>query len=148
VVFQGTLYVGSCWTGAAGTAAIIVSRKALATWATARTGPGTATLNAWTSLAVYNGLMFAGWTSGDGSSAAVIQSTVDGVTWITDVTLASTDVVLQMVTFNDELYAVCGKTTAAYNTTTSIIKRTTGGVWSVVDDPADNFAGCLGVVYL
>lgn len=146
-VFQGVLYVGMVSLVAA-TAAMIVKRVVGAVWSTARTGPATAQFNAYTSLAVFNGMLFAGWTSGDGGTAARIESTLDGVTWTNEVTLDAAEVVCQMVGFNGLLYAVLGKTGIAYNTKTRIMQRSSIGAWTAVDDPSDDFAGCLGVVYV
>lgn len=145
-VFNGVLYAAYVMFSAV--AAIIVKRVAGATWSTARTGPASAMYNAYTSMGVFNGKLFAGWTSGDGATASRIESTPDGATWTNELTLATTDVVCQMVTFNGCLFVVLGKTLAGYNTTTKILRRTAAGVWSTVDDPSDDLAGCLGVVYI
>lgn len=145
-VLNGDIYVGYASLVAA-TAATIAKRTAPATWSIARTGPGTARYNAYTSLYVFQGTLFAGWTSGDGSSAAKIESTTDGVAWVTEITLATTEVVCQMLEFAGKLYVVLGLTGISYNTTSRILVRSTTG-WSVADDPSADFAGCLGIVYL
>lgn len=145
-VFQGVLYVGTVSLIAA-TAALIVKRVVGAVWSTARTGPATAQYNAYTSMVVFNGMLFAGWTSGGGATAARIESTPDGVTWTSEIALDVAEVVCQMVGFNGLLYAVLGKTGVGYNTKSRIMQRSTIGIWTAVDDPSDDFAGCLGVVY-
>lgn len=146
-VFQGILYAGYA-SLVAGTAAIVAKRTPVATWATSLTAVATAQFNGYTSLGVFNGSLFAGWTSGGGATAANIKSTLDGTTWTAEITLGVGEVPCQMVTFGGNLYVVCGRTGVGYNTTTRILKRTTAGTWSAVDDPADDFAGCLGVVYV
>lgn len=146
-IFNGEVYAGYVSLVAA-TAAIVAKRATLNTWSTARTGPATAQFNAYTSLAVFNGYLFAGWTSGGGATAARIESTPDGINWTSEIALDVAEVVCQMVTFNGSLYVVLGKTGVGYNTKSRILKRTTGGVWSTADDPADDFAGCIGLVYL
>jgi hypothetical protein len=145
-VFNGELYVGYVSLVNA-TAAIIAKRAALATWTTVRTGPATTRWNAYTSLIVFGGTLFAGWTSGNGSAPAVIESSGDGTTWVTEYTLDAAEVVGQMLVFNNALYAVLARTGVAYNTKSRIIQRTASGVWSTVDDPTDDFAGCIGLVY-
>jgi hypothetical protein len=146
VEFLGDLYVGLTSLVAA-TAALVVKRVPVATWSTSLTAVATAALNAYTSLYVYNGRLFAGWTSGGGATAANIYSTPDGITWTLEITLATTDVPCQMVTFKGNLYVVCGKTGVSYNTTSEIYQRTPSGVWTKVDDPSQDFAGCIGIVY-
>lgn len=145
-VFNGALYVGLCSLVAA-TAALVIKRIAPAVWSTSLTAGATAALNAFTSLFVFNGLLFAGWTSGGGATAANIKSTPDGVTWNAEITLDVAEVVCQMASFGGSLYVVCGKTGVSYNTKSRVLKRTAAGVWSTVDDPSDDLAGCLGVVY-
>lgn len=148
VGFGGALYVATGFI-TAGTAAIILKRlPPTGTWSTAQTGPATATLNAYTALGVFNGLLFAGWTSGGGLTAARIESTPDGVNWTLEYTADAAEVPCQMVTFLGALYVVMGRTGVAYNTKSRILKRTSGGVWSEVDNPSDDFAGCLGVVWV
>lgn len=145
--FNGVLYAGLV-SHVAATAALVVKRVAGGTWSTSLTAGATAVQNAFTLLYVYNGLLFAGWTSGGGATAAIIKSTPDGITWTTEYTAAATDVPCQAVTFNGALYVVLGKTGVGYNTTSSIIKRTSTGTWSVVDDPSDALAGAIGIVYI
>ncbi len=147
-VFNGDLYVGTTSLAAAGST---ILKRTLASgagsWSTVKTSAGTAAKNAFTSLWVFNNTIFAGWTSGDGSAAALILSSTDGTTWGTDKTLNTTEVVCQAMTFMGNLYVVLGKTGASYNTATRIMQRTTAGVWTEVDNPSDKFAGCIGVVY-
>ncbi len=145
--FNGALYVATCWLGLAGTAGAVFRRLAVDTWASVRTGPATAVQNGYTSLGVSGGLLFAGWTSGDGGTAARIESTADGSSWTSEIALDAAEVPAQMITFNDELYVVLGKTTRSYNTKIRIIKRAAGAVWTSVDDPSDDLAGALGIVY-
>lgn len=148
-IFNGDLYFG-CAFNAAGTAAAVIKRtgnESAITYATVESGPATAALNAFTSLWTFNSKLYAGWTSGGGATAARIQSTADGTSWTTEVTLNATEVVCQAVTFKNTLYVVLGKTGVAYNTATRVMQSTTGGVWTEVDNPSDDFAGCLGIVY-
>lgn len=145
-MFQGNLFVGTSSLVAA-TAAIVLKRAAINVWSSVRTGPATAQFNAYTSLFVFNGILFAGWTSGDGATAARIESTADGINWVSEVTLDVAEVVCQMINFKGTLYAVLGKTGASYNTKSRIIVRAPGGTWSTADDPADDYAGCIGVLY-
>ena len=149
IQFQGNLFAGTV-SLVAGTASAVIKRVAVDTWSTSRTGPATALANAYTSLGVFNGYLFAGWTSGDGAVAARIESTPDGITWTNEITLDVAEVVCQMVTFVGNLYVVLGRCGAGtgYNTKSRILKRTTGGVWTTVDDPSDDFAGNIGVVYV
>lgn len=143
--FNGELFVGTtCLTT---TAAIVLKRTAAAVWSTSLTAGASASRNGYTSLYVFNGRLYAGWTSGGGATTAKIHSTPDGITWTLEKTLAATDVPCQMVTFGGSLYVVCGKTGVSYNTTTSLYQRTTSGTWTQVDDPSDDYAGCLAVVY-
>lgn len=146
-VFNGGLYVGTCWLGGGITAAAIFQRLAQDTWASVRTGPALATKNAWTSLGVFNGRLYAGWTSGDGATAARIESTADGTSWSLEFTCGMRDVPAQMAIFNNALYVCCARTTEPYNNTSIIYKRTSTGTWSTADDPSDDFAGAIGVVY-
>ena len=144
-VFNGDLYVGCGYLTT--TAAVVIQRKPVNTYTSVLTAVAAANKNAYTSLGVFNGRLFAGWTSGGGATAANIYSTPDGVNWTLETTLATTDVPCQMAVFGSALYVVLGKTGIAYNTTSSIIQRTMAGVWSTVDDPSDALAGCLAVVY-
>lgn len=145
-VFNGALFAGYTSLVAA-TAAIVAKRVAGGTWSTSLTAGATAAKNAYTTLYVYNGRLYAGWTSGGGATAANIYSTPDGITWTLEKTLAATDVPCQMATLGSNLYVVCGKTGVGYNTTSSIYQRTPGGTWTQVDDPSDDYAGCLSLVY-
>jgi len=143
--FNGDLYVGTvCLTT---TAAVVLKRTASATWSTSLTAAAAASKNAYTSLAVFNGRLYAGWTSGGGATAANIYSTPDGITWTLEKTLQTSDVPCQMVTFNDCLYVCLGTTGVGYNTTSSIWQRDMTGTWTQVDSPADAYAGCLAVLY-
>lgn len=112
-----------------------------------RTGPAATALNAYTQLYVFNGELYAGW--GDpGTTAARIEK-YDDSSWTNDQTFATTDVVGQMVRFpigTGSLYVVLCKTGNVSNTTSSIRKRTTGGTWSNVDDPADHFRGPIALL--
>lgn len=145
-VFQGALYTGYV-SLVAGTAAIVGKRAASATYSTSLTASATAAFNAYTTLGVFNGKLYAGWTSGGGATAAIIKSTPDGVTWTTEITLDAAEVPCQMVTFQGSLYVALGRTGVGYNTKSRILKCTTGGTWSSVDDPSDDYAGCIGVIY-
>lgn len=147
VGFQGNFYAATS-SLVAGTAALVLKRVPLGTWSTSLTAGGTAVLNAYTALFTFNNTLFTSWASGDGSAATTISSTTDGTNWTVEKTLATTDVVGQAVTFNGNLYVVCGKTGASFNTTWKILKRTPGGTWSTVDTPSDALAGCLGIVYV
>lgn len=145
-MFQGNLYLGtSSLSGVL--SSLILKRSAIDVWTQMRAGPVAATFNAYTSLYVYNGILFAGWTSGGGATAARIESSPDGTNWTLEATLDVAEVVCQMVTFKGTLYAVLGKTGVGYNTKSRIIVRAPGGTWSTADDPADDFAGCIGVLY-
>lgn len=145
-MFNGDLYAGYA-SLVAGTAAIVAKRTPVATWSTSLTGVATAQYNAYTSLGVYNGRLYAGWTSGGGATAANIKSTPDGITWTAEITLDVAEVPGQMVTFNNKLYVVLGRTGVAYNTKSRILQRDISGTWTAVDDPVDDFAGCIGIVY-
>lgn len=145
-VFNGELYAG-CASQVAGTAAIILKRAALATWSTVLTAGATGIQNAYNSLYVYGGRLYAGWNSGSGgATAALITSTADGSTWTTEITLGAQDMPCQFATFNDELYVVMGQT--QNSTLSRILKRTAGGVWSEVDNPTDALSGALTVLWV
>lgn len=145
MAFNGEFFVGTtCLTT---TAAIVLKRTAAAVWSTSLTAAAAASKNAYTTLGVFNGRLFAGWTSGGGATAANIYSTPDGVNWTLEKTLATTDVPCQMVAFGANFYVALGRTGVSYNTTSSILQRTMGGVWTTVDDPSDDYAGCLALLY-
>ncbi len=145
VMFQGNLYIATAFI-TSGTAAVVLKRI-VGVWSTARTGPATASGNAYTSLGVFNGRLYAGWTSGDGATAARIESTPDGVNWTLEFTAATTESPGQMAEFSGNFYVSLGLTGAGYVTTSRTIKRTSGGTWSEVDNPSDDLCGCLAVVY-
>ncbi len=143
--YNGELYIGTtCLTT---TAAVVLKRSAAAVWSTSLTAGAAAAKNAYTTLSVFNGRLFAGWTSGGGATAANIYSTPDGVNWTLEKAFGVGDVPCQMVTFNGNLYVVLGTTGIAYNNTSSVWQRTAAGAWTQVDAPADAFAGCLALVY-
>lgn len=148
VAFLDGLYVSHMWLGTAGTAGRIDQRKTGASWSTVQTAAGTAVDNGYTTMAVHAGKLIAGWTSGDGSSGARIESTANGTNWLLEQTLATGEIPMQMVTFTDgNLYLVTGVVGGqAWNNTSRIWKRTPAGAWSVVDTPS-NLTGAIGIAY-
>lgn len=145
--FNGDLFAATS-SLVAGTAAVVVKRKAIATYTNSLSFATTGVNAASTSLYVFNGRLYSGWTNADGTTAGTIQSTPDGINWTTEFTLDAHEMVSQMVTFVSDLYVVCGRSTASFNTKSRILKRTMAGTWSAVDDPSDDFAGNIAVVYL
>lgn len=137
-VFQGELFVGT-QSLVAGTAALVLKRTPVDTWATTKTGPNTLVQNAFTSLYVYNGRLYAGYSS---SGSSFIYSTPDGINWTTEVTNASQTVVGQMIQFGANLYVVC----PAIYIESQILQRTPGGVWTT-PDTSTQLTGNLGIVY-
>ena len=96
---------------------------------------------------MFNGELYAGWTDA-GTTAARIEK-YDGTSWVNDQSLNATEVVCQAVTFppgTGSLYVVLGKTSAAGNTASRILKRTTGGTWSEVDNESDHYRGPLAIL--
>jgi hypothetical protein len=148
VAFLDGLYVSHMWLGVAGTAGRIDQRKTGATWTTVRNGPGTAVGNGYTTMLVHAGKLVAGWTSGDGSSAARMESTANGTDWVLEQALAVGEIPMQMVAFTDgNLYLVTGVVAGqGWNVTSRIWKRTPAGAWSVVDTPG-TLTGAIGIVY-
>lgn len=147
-VFNGDVYFGCTNLGAV--AAIIIKRtSSTAAYATVRTAPAAAATNGWTSLYVFNGKLYAGWTSGNGGTAARIESSIDGVTWVLEYSAAATEMPCQMTSFGGNLYVVLGLTNGGGLTTSRILKYSPSTVtWSVADDPSDQYAGCIATVYV
>jgi hypothetical protein len=141
--FNGELFVGAtCLTT---TAAIVLKRTTAAVWSTSLTAPAAGSQNSFTSLCVFGGRLYAAWASGAAATAAKIYSTPDGVNWTLEITTAVAQVPGQMVVFQNALYvALAG---AHYTQISNILQRTSGGVWTYVDAPADALAGALAVVY-
>lgn len=145
---NGVLLVGTTCI-IAGTQSLILKRVGpTGTWSTASTNGSTSIENGYSSAYMFNGRLYIGYTIADGATPSGILSTSDGVTFPGDLNASATDVVTQMVNFKGSLYVVMGKTGAAYNTTSSIRRRDSLNVWTTVDNPSDDFAGCLGVVYI
>ena len=143
LAYRGRLYTGTS-SLVAGTAAIIIERTENGVYSTVRTAPVTSVFNTWTSMCVFNGVLYVGWTEGTGALAARVDS-FDGTTWAVDVNLTAGEVVRQMCVFNSELYVVLGEVTGV-STASHVVKRTSGGVWSVVDNVADGYRGQLAIL--
>ncbi len=141
--FNGELFVGTTYLSA--TAALVLKRTTAAVWSTSLTAGAAGVQNGFTSLCVFGGRLYAAWASGAAATAAKIYSTPDGVNWTLEITTAVAQVPGQMVVFGGSLYvALAG---AHYTQVSNIAKRTSGGVWSYVDAPADSLGGALAVVY-
>ena len=95
-------------------------------------------------MCVFNGVLYVGWTEGTGAVTARID-TYDGSAWAVDVNLTAGEVVRQMCVFNSELYVVLGEVTGV-STASHVVKRTSGGVWSIVDNVADGYRGQLAIL--
>jgi hypothetical protein len=142
VVFKGDLYCGqsAAWAGA-GNSAIIEKRAAsTGAWTTVLTGDGTGTGNILGPLAVdlAESTIFAWWysVSGGASPENRIVSSTDGTTWGTEY-----DVKTNVgVSYTQSGYPFLDRATGhlywpVMQTTneTQLLRRTSGGTWSIVD---------------
>lgn len=140
VSFGGNLYCGqsAAWAGAGNTAIISRRLASTAAWTTALTADGTGTGNILAALFVTQdgATILAYWNSVSGGAAPAlrISSSTDGTTWVTDYDISvnvGTTYINSGAPYIDgtDVYWPVVKDTNA----TNILKRTSTGVWSIVD---------------
>jgi hypothetical protein len=138
-MYKGKLYAATA--ADAGTAAIIEERTVAGVWSTVRTGGASAEANYFDGLHVFDGNLYAIYTSasqfnggfGDDTYTSEIHK-FDGTTWSTDLDLSLTDNVVPLgkVVTNNCLYYATMRNPGSSSPYTSgrLIQRTTAGAYT------------------
>lgn len=141
-VYKGKLYAATA--AAAGTAAIIEERTAAGVWSTSRTGTASAEMNYFDGLQVFDGNLYAIYSSASQFAGGTGDETYtselhkfDGSSWSVDRDLAANDSIVvplgKCVTADTMFYATWRNPGGANPYASGrILKRTTGGSFSTV----------------
>ncbi|MET0742955.1 MAG: hypothetical protein ABWY78_06250 [Microvirga sp.] len=139
-VYKGIMY---CATSAlSGTAAIIEAMAVAGTFSTARTGGTTGQHNWWDLLTLHNGELFAFYQVLDGTVCQAHK--YDGSSWVNDEDLAlltgGVTYITQAQSFGTTLWV-----SASVGGDLRMLKRTSGGTWTVVDPSTSGTDGYMAI---
>lgn len=114
---------------------------------TFHTHAGTVATNRYTALYVFNGRLFAAWSSGTGATTSGTIESYDGISWITEALLGTNETIVSFREHNGVLFACSGALGTDDSVLSRVLKRYSQASWGAVYDPADSLTGVLGVVY-